>query len=452
MKIQKSLIILFALTCLSSAHADFLDAAEAYENKDYEAAFKEFSELARLGNKRAQFNLGVMYLNGEGVEKNISLAYAWGKLSEHDAHPEFAQISERILKQVPTDSHHSLTIAAEEIQAEFGDQAIIHKLSPITYIPKSSDDSQQAVVTPIERGAPKYPKEALNERKQGWVTAVMDIHPDGSVRAVQVVESFPDSTFERSAIDALSQFKFKVSYPDQVEPYVIQAKQTMIYELALQASKGRVNKLYKERLNKLRTYASDDHPDAQYIYAVAARSHLVPDDQKITQDEANQWLLKAAQNGHVDAQYLLGKNILRGEGCRVEKQKAVDWIVYAAKQGHDKSAREVHRLLTKYNNLNNTNQTPETWLKQSAEAGNPESQLDYSEFLLSQSTPTKEDIKLAQTMLNDYKSERKAGVTWYQQMSRLASLNGNDKKAKKYQKKADKMAKKLGWDMTLAMQ
>ena len=94
MKLKNTLIFILLLALLTgAAQADFLDATEAYEKKQYDTAFKEFSELARLGNKRAQFNLGVMYLNGEGVEKDLSLAYAWGKLSEHDARPEFTQIS-----------------------------------------------------------------------------------------------------------------------------------------------------------------------------------------------------------------------------------------------------------------------------------------------------------------------------------------------------------------------
>ncbi|WP_154222559.1 SEL1-like repeat protein [Marinicella rhabdoformis] len=452
MKLKKSItIILFSLLLSGFAQADFLDGIEAYENKDYVTAFTTFSELATLGNHRAQFNLAVMYMNGEGVPKDLELAYAWSKLAQQDEHTDFAKVAEKILADTDKNQHPILEEKAAQIQAQYGKEAILHKLSPNEYIPnKAQKNKLHAVVSPIKRTAPRYPKEALNDRKQGWVTAMMDIHPDGSVRSVEIIESFPDTVFEKPTVDALSTFKFDVSFPEGVDPYVVQAKQTFIYELPLQASQSKINDLYEKRLTTLKEHASQGHPDAQYVYAVAARSHIVPEQLKIDQKEANHWLLKAAQNGHVEAQYLLGKNILRGKGCQVEKQKAVDWIVYAAEQGHDKSAREVHRLLTEYDNLNHTEKSPHNWLKLSAESGNPESQLEYAQFIADSESPTEETLKIAEQFLASYTDHRKKNVYWYQTAAQIEMIKGDAKLAQKYQKKAKKMAKKLGWDLSVA--
>lgn len=452
MKLKSSLtIILFSLFISGFAQADFLDATEAYERKDYTTAFNTFTELAQLGNKRAQFNLAVMYLNGQGVPQNLDLAYAWGKLSENEEHPEFAKISKTILADADTQKLPQLKSKASELDSLYGEQALTQKLSPIEYVAnESKSNKQRAQVSPKKRTAPRYPKEAYNERKQGWATALMDIHPDGSVRAVEIIESFPDKIFEQPTVDALTTFKFDVTFPEGVAPYVIQGKQTVIYELPLQASKGKINDLYGDRLSQLKTYAKQGHPEAQYVYAVAARSYIAPEEQKIDQKEANKWLLKAAKNGHIDAQYLLGKNILRGNGCQVEKQKAIDWIVYAAEQGHDKSAREVHHLLTKYDNLNHTKKSPETWLKLSAETGNPESQLEYAGYIASLEAPTKDQIKIADQFLSSFADTRKKNVTWYQTAAKIELTKGKSKQAKKYNKKAKKLAKELGWDLSVA--
>ena len=49
----------------------------AYQNREYEKAFKEFTELANSGNKKAQNYLGVMYENGYGVSRDFDVAISW---------------------------------------------------------------------------------------------------------------------------------------------------------------------------------------------------------------------------------------------------------------------------------------------------------------------------------------------------------------------------------------
>ena len=46
------------------------DGVVAYKSGDYAVALKEFRALADKGDRRAQYNIGVMYLLGRGVEKN----------------------------------------------------------------------------------------------------------------------------------------------------------------------------------------------------------------------------------------------------------------------------------------------------------------------------------------------------------------------------------------------
>jgi uncharacterized protein len=64
-----------------SAGADLAAAKRAYQQKDYAAAFKESTVLARQGNADAQFILGQMYLMGQGVLKDPDQAIKWFKAS-----------------------------------------------------------------------------------------------------------------------------------------------------------------------------------------------------------------------------------------------------------------------------------------------------------------------------------------------------------------------------------
>ena len=57
--------------------ADFDAGVAAYDQDDYATALQEFRPLAAQGDARAQFNLGLMYANGEGVTEDDSQAVAW---------------------------------------------------------------------------------------------------------------------------------------------------------------------------------------------------------------------------------------------------------------------------------------------------------------------------------------------------------------------------------------
>lgn len=65
-----------------SLHSGVVDAdlkawAEAAARKDYAAAIRELRPVAEKGNARAQFELGIIYLYGEGVAASDKIAASW---------------------------------------------------------------------------------------------------------------------------------------------------------------------------------------------------------------------------------------------------------------------------------------------------------------------------------------------------------------------------------------
>ena len=52
-------------------------ATELWYNKEYEKAVKLYKEAAEQGNVRAQYNLGLCYENGNGVEQSYTEAVRW---------------------------------------------------------------------------------------------------------------------------------------------------------------------------------------------------------------------------------------------------------------------------------------------------------------------------------------------------------------------------------------
>ena len=75
----KRLVFLVAILCLpaSMVLADFKGGVEAYRNGEYGAAFEEWEILAVSGHSKAQSNLGLLYLRGQGVQKDEEAALEW---------------------------------------------------------------------------------------------------------------------------------------------------------------------------------------------------------------------------------------------------------------------------------------------------------------------------------------------------------------------------------------
>ncbi len=60
-----------------AARADFEAGWRAYEQGDFGAALAAWRPLAEAGDVRAQFNIGTLYDQGKGVERDPEQAIVW---------------------------------------------------------------------------------------------------------------------------------------------------------------------------------------------------------------------------------------------------------------------------------------------------------------------------------------------------------------------------------------
>ncbi len=80
----KRFILSLILICfsLSSIHATELeDGFQAFTAGNYEQALRLWLPIAEKDNADAQYNLGILYQKGLGVEKNLKAAFIWYKRS-----------------------------------------------------------------------------------------------------------------------------------------------------------------------------------------------------------------------------------------------------------------------------------------------------------------------------------------------------------------------------------
>lgn len=78
--------------------------------------------------------------------------------------------------------------------------------SPIAVAPV---EPLRGTLRPVSTVEPDYPREALLDRREGWVDLDVSVNADGSVEDVQVVEASPRRVFERAAVRAVSKWQFE---------------------------------------------------------------------------------------------------------------------------------------------------------------------------------------------------------------------------------------------------
>ena len=75
-----------ALIALPAA-GDYEDGVNAALAGDYDTAFREFTIAAGEGLDLAQYNLGILYFTGQGVEQDYEIAFRWTEAAALQGHP-----------------------------------------------------------------------------------------------------------------------------------------------------------------------------------------------------------------------------------------------------------------------------------------------------------------------------------------------------------------------------
>ena len=64
-------------------------------------------------------------------------------------------------------------------------------------------------LVPLERIPPRYPGAALKKLTEGYVSMELYVDEAGSVMRIEIIESKPDKIFNKAALDAVKQWKFR---------------------------------------------------------------------------------------------------------------------------------------------------------------------------------------------------------------------------------------------------
>lgn len=80
MRLKSGLILsLLILVCGDLLASEFEDAMDALTKGEHQEAYRGFKRLAKRGHAKAQYQLGMLYLFGKGVEADTAQGISWLK-------------------------------------------------------------------------------------------------------------------------------------------------------------------------------------------------------------------------------------------------------------------------------------------------------------------------------------------------------------------------------------
>lgn len=253
---------------------------DALLRKQLLASEKDFSANPELSKPDAQYALGLMYIDGKDVNKDVSTAVQW------------------FLKAARQDHAEAQYRLGEMYRNGIGVRT----------------DNNEAKL---------------------WLSKAADSGLDKASDVLQVILKAE----QKRILDNES----KTLQSSPIYPFLDQAKQGDVdakYKVGLMYLEGdKAPKDVNEGIRWLQSAANSNHMPSQTtlgnIYFNGA--YKVEKDYFV----AAQWFRKAAENGDADAQYQLGNLHRKGLGVKKSNAKAVKWFRLAAKQGHNKARKQL---------------------------------------------------------------------------------------------------------------
>lgn len=414
-------------------------AAHNYQNEKYDLAYDQFLGLSSLGNKDAQYALGLMHLKGLHVAKDINAAYAWVTLSGSKGNPAYMQMAKNIKEAIPPSALDQAESAYQILLADYGDNVIEARLMPKL---TKSDTGSFKRLKPLVKVPAIYPHSALKAGIFGNATVRYIVADDGRVKYPEI-ESSTDQSFINNSLKGAKSFVYKPASINGVPVSTFGIRNRFIFEL----TSGQVvqeKRLYSSLL-ELKEKADSGTSIDRYKYAHSARmlrSYLNPS----KRDEfhnSTEYFSKAAVDGLPHAKFELGKSILYGEQCKSDFDASYFWLHDAAQDGIPQA-----QLMLGMERLYGVRFDADIdegvkWLEAAASKYDP-AKVELSVVIATRLQGDQRDLAKAKSLLDSIKDKSfEDKVSLYEARALVHTAMGNQKGLAKSLKKLEKEAKKL---------
>ena len=424
-------LLLAASLFSQAALADLFTAQLAYHKGDYARAFKDYRELAELGQPIAQYNLAILYENGEGVRQSDLNAYAWAELAAENGSRTGKALADKLRPGLAPGSESSPR----------GHRAVQPHGARC---PSDAESGGERGLTSPRCKARKtkvaggdvYPDAARNAGTQGRVFVAYTVMPDGSSRNPRIFYAVPPHAFESAVrVDIMHLHATPDVNAAPAECYAM-------YNFSLDSG-------YMPRLggyaDELKKKANGGDVQAAFDYGLLAAAF--PGVLHTRARDAVPWFLKAAQTGSPNAQFVLGSSLLFGWGCQCDETKAEVWLRSAA--AADNASAQVslaaHALRGARDSAHA--QMAATWLARAAASNDREGMFYFAALLAATPEDGLRDPKRALELIGRVEGDFSEDPTTYEIRAAAQAANGDYRGAVKSEEKALGQAEKLEWGL-----
>ena len=424
------LLLVAALPCVS-AHADLFTAQLAYEKGDYQRAFKDYRDLAELGQPQAQYDLAIMYAKGQGVRQSELNAYAWATLAAESGHAAGRALAEELRPGLAPGSEK----IAQDIRGPFSRAALDARL-----MPKMKDDERgEARCSQFMRPDVSYPADAQFKGIQGNVFVEFVVMPDGSTRNPRIIYAVPTGIFESTVRAAVLHTQYRAGEQGTKAVHC----HTM-YRFVVQSLTASAYPDLQTFVSETRKKAEGGDAGAELMYGMLLaglpqlghpRSDAVP------------WFLKAAQRGSLSAQYLVGSSLLFGMGCRCEESKGEVWLRKAAVADQSNAQVSLAAYALRGTPDATNSKLAGVWLERAAATGDHDGMYYLSALLAATAVDELRDPKRALSLLDKVRADVSGNPTAFEIRAAAQAASGAFADAVGSERRAIAMATRLKWDL-----
>lgn len=315
-------LAIFLVVAPPASLADFDAAVAAYDRGDFPAAADQFERLARLGNPRAQYNLALMLVQGQGRSRDLQVAYNWLEAARGNGD----RAGEAVLMQLRERSSLDSSIAArhaERYAAVLADQIV----APLVF-GQSEAGVDATALRPIDV---VFPDRAVSKGQLGVVWSLVLIGEDGLAADAWSVYSVPRGEFDEVIEEALRRARFS---PATLGDQKVASSALMWSRFGYRASVSQdltqhppATKWVSEA--RARAEAGDIAGQALLGIVLTSYSELARN-----AEEAPLWLESASRGGAVDATFLLGFVTLFNARDAAAWQQGMGYLLRAGIAGH----------------------------------------------------------------------------------------------------------------------
>ncbi len=295
------------------ALADLFTAQSAYEKGDFDRAFRDYRELAELGQPLAQYNLAVMHAKGQGTRQSELNAYAWATLAAENGNAPAKALADQLRPLLAPGSEK----IADDIRAPYRREALNARLMPQTPLGAGRDPACRPV-TPI---APSYPWSSRTHGMQGEVYVEWTVAADGSGRDPRIVYAVPPGEFEHAVQAAVLRARYGPADPGAAASHC-----KLLVRFVLNNTPAGSYPRLLEYVEETRIKAEGGDVHAQVLYGMLLGLPQL----RHRPADALPWFFKAAQAGSRAAQFQVGDALMTGWGCRADVDKGLVWLRKAA--------------------------------------------------------------------------------------------------------------------------